>query len=63
MPCIDSCITQLKTQGPARTCKASKEEEEEVGAVRREILGGGGVVDRGGPVGIWSLRAPKGARA
>ena len=25
---IDSCITQLKAQGPARTCNESKEEEE-----------------------------------
>ena len=29
---IDSCITQLKAQGPSRTCNESKEEEEE-GAV------------------------------
>ena len=27
---IDSCITQLKAQGPSRTCYESKEEEEEV---------------------------------
>ena len=26
---IDSCITQLKAQGPSRTCDESKEEEEE----------------------------------
>ena len=26
---IDSCITQLKAQGPPRTCNESKEEEEE----------------------------------
>jgi len=25
----DSCVTQLKDQGPARTCNESKEEEEE----------------------------------
>ena len=25
---IDSCITQLKAQGPPRTCNESKEEEE-----------------------------------
>jgi len=25
---IDSCITQLKVQGPSRTCNVSKEEEE-----------------------------------
>jgi len=24
---IDSCITQLKAQGPSRTCNESKEEE------------------------------------
>jgi len=28
---IDSCITQLKAQGPSRTCNESKEEEEEFG--------------------------------
>ena len=26
---IDSCITQFKAQGPARTCNESKEEDEE----------------------------------
>ena len=26
---IDSCITQLKAQGPSRTCNEIKEEEEE----------------------------------
>ena len=26
---IDSCITQLKTQGPSRTCNESNEEEYE----------------------------------
>ena len=26
---IDSCITQIKAQGPSRTCNESKEEEEE----------------------------------
>jgi len=26
---VDSCITQLKAQGPSRTCHESKEEEEE----------------------------------
>jgi len=25
---IDSCITQLKAQGPSRACNESKEEEE-----------------------------------
>ena len=27
---INSCITQLKARGPARTCNESREEEEEV---------------------------------
>ena len=27
---IDSCITQLKAQGPSRTCKKSKKEEEDL---------------------------------
>ena len=27
---IDSCITQLKDQGPSRTCNESKEEEKKV---------------------------------
>jgi len=27
---IDFCITQLKAQGPSRTCNESTEEEEEV---------------------------------
>ena len=27
---IDSCITQLKAQGPSRACNESKEEEEEL---------------------------------
>ena len=27
---IDSCVTQLKAQGPSRTCNESKEEEEVV---------------------------------
>ena len=26
---IDSCITQLKVQGPSRTCNESREEEED----------------------------------
>ena len=34
---IDSCITQLKAQGPSRTCNDSKEEEEE--EVSRLYLG------------------------
>ena len=39
---IDSCITQLKEQGPSRTCNESKNEEEEVTAFMpavRESLG------------------------
>ena len=31
---MDSCITQLKAQGPSRTCNESKEEEEEIGPFR-----------------------------
>ena len=30
----DSCITQLKVQGPSRTCDESKEDEEEEAMVR-----------------------------
>ena len=40
---IDSCITQLKAQGPSRTCDERKEEEEEcLGVVgeAEEVLGG-----------------------
>ena len=29
LTCADSCITQLKAQGPSRTCNESKTEEEE----------------------------------
>jgi len=41
---IDSCITQLKAQGPSRTCNESKEKEEEAlqkgdGATQREHKG------------------------
>ena len=32
---IDSCITQLKAQGPSRTCNESQEEEKEVARRRR----------------------------
>ena len=31
---IDSCITQLKAQGPSRTCNESKEEEKKKPAER-----------------------------
>ena len=34
---IDSCITQLKAQGPSRTCNESKEEEEEEARVRGQL--------------------------
>ena len=30
---IDSCITQIKAQGPSRTCNESKEEEEDYSQV------------------------------
>jgi len=39
---IDSCITQLEAQGPARTCDESKEEEEgwwQAGAAQRGVKG------------------------
>ena len=40
---IDSCITQLKAQGPSRTCNESKEEEkEDLSAVHGDHLGRGG---------------------
>ena len=34
---IDSCITQLKAQGPSRTCNESKAEEEEEELVPKSI--------------------------
>ena len=46
---IDSCITQLKAQGPSRTCNEGKEEE----------LGGAGMADEmDGWMGVrvWSVR-------
>jgi len=33
---IDSCITQIKAQGPSRTCSESKEEEAKTLAARCE---------------------------
>ena len=30
---VDSCTTQLKAQGPSRTCSESKEEDEKEGKV------------------------------
>ena len=39
---IDSCITQLKAQGPSRTCNESKEEEEALEPLARRIRETGG---------------------
>ena len=35
---IGSCITQLKAQGPSRTCNESKEEEEEDAWIAYEFI-------------------------
>jgi len=35
---MDSCITQLKDQGPSRTCNESKEEEEDAERVDARAL-------------------------
>jgi len=35
---IDSCITQIKAQGPSRTCNESKEEEEEFSTYQIDCL-------------------------
>jgi len=35
---IDSCITQLKAQGPSRTCNECKEEEEEEEEEEEDLL-------------------------
>ena len=35
MRLIDSCITQLKAQGPSRTCSESKEEEKKKHPVKK----------------------------
>ena len=40
---IDVCITQLKAQGPSRTCNESKEEEEESEVFERGSGCNGGV--------------------
>ena len=37
---VDSCITQLKAQGPSRTCNESKEEEEDLDERERAKVGG-----------------------
>jgi len=36
---IDSCITQLKAQGPSRTCNENKEEEELVTELEETVAG------------------------
>ena len=36
---IDLCITQLKAEGPSRTCNESKEEEEEAFKVTVSVNG------------------------
>ena len=45
---IDSCITHLKAQGPARTCNESKEEEEKWTARKS-----GRAVLSGAPAAVW----------
>jgi len=62
---IDSCITQLKAQGPSRICNESKEEQEEVftreGA--RVRLGAGAGEGGGGSLPLSNLppwRQPRG---
>ena len=56
---IDLCITQLKAQGPSRTCNESKEEEEEArGSCGFEfgVQGLGlGVQGCGRGIGVWDL--------
>ena len=47
---IDPCITQLKAQGPSRTCNESKEEEEEGTPGGRLRVAGSG-----SGVGVWGL--------
>ena len=39
---IDICITQLKAQGPSRTCNESKEEELELVDAHVQVLPQGG---------------------
>ena len=51
---IDFCITQLKAQGPSRTCNESKEEEEEghwsrAAAARRAGLANSARIRHSGP--------------
>ena len=48
---IDSCVTQLRAQGPSRTCNQSKEEKKDSrtsdirACGRREVAGPGGVLE------------------
>ena len=56
---IDSCTTQLKAEGPSRTCNESKEEEEEAAwGMRAEDqrwragVSQGGKYDRGVLLGV-----------
>jgi len=60
---IDSCVTQLKVQGPSTTCNESKEEEDVLaGGMERRFLGGenravnhcAGRWERGRWVGGWA---------
>ena len=51
---IDSCITQLKDQGPSGTCNESKEEEEECPATEFRVWGLGSEV-WGLGFGVWGL--------
>jgi len=56
---IDSCLTQLKAQGPSRTCNESNEEEGEVA----QCLGPGGTPSAVGPLfGHGAARMGDGAR-
>jgi len=50
---IDSCITQLKAQGPSRTCNESKEEEEEATEEEHLHLQEEGVVRC--PANMWHI--------
>ena len=51
---IDSCITQLKAQGPSRTCDESKEEESVISQEQEASMGSSG--NASGPQ-LGSVRA------
>ena len=56
---IDSCITQLKAQGPSRTCNESKEEGEEFGVWGDGFgFGGWGLGAGVDSLGVGVLSAP-----